>query len=32
MRAHASAYGVAATDTLKAVVHELKGDDPLAGR
>lgn len=30
MRAHASAYGVAATGTLKAVVHELKGDDPLA--
>lgn len=30
MRAHASAYGVAAIDTLKAVVHELKGDDALA--
>lgn len=27
---HASAYGVAAVDTLRELVARLKGDDPLS--
>ena len=30
MRIHASAYGVAAVDTLRGLVARLKGDDPLS--